>query len=265
MSRMLNMADRLLERGRTLQQLGQTSDALRLLGRLTGLRDLPPEIAEDAEARLAQMALDRCEYRNARRHLTAALVRRPTSAHYHYLMAGAWDADPRGDSERALHHYRKSLEIDADQPRCLAERGLLALRLGKTEEGLASLRKAVSTAPNDPEAAASLASGLRELGQDAEARCVLLTALFHNPRDYRFRRLWIDFRFREACEDQVNGASAEALSGTHGPTLLPFRRPLGGAEPTSRFTARIRHDGPVPLPPPHQPGRPAGYPGRKHA
>ncbi len=130
MSRMLNLVDSLLAKGRHLQELGRDQDALSILGRLAGFRDLPPKIAEETRVRLAEMLLRRRQYLKARRHLSAALGHQPNQARYHFLMATAWDADQKGDPHKAADHYRRSLELDPHQPHCLGEFGLLALRQG---------------------------------------------------------------------------------------------------------------------------------------
>src|SRR5207244_13334663 len=84
MSRTLNLSQRLLERGRFLQEIGRTHDAVRVLGRLAGLRDLPAAAAEETQTRLAEMHLRQYQFAQARRHLTAALTHNPTTARYHY-------------------------------------------------------------------------------------------------------------------------------------------------------------------------------------
>src|SRR5713101_2210335 len=142
MSRTLNLVDCLLARGRHLQLLGRELDALHTFERLAGFRELPKQVAGEAQERLAKLLFDRGEFQSARRHLAAALIQQPTSARYHFLMASALEADDEGDDRRALEHYRMSLELDGDQPECLGEAGILALRLGKVVEGLKWLRRA---------------------------------------------------------------------------------------------------------------------------
>src|SRR5262245_10936674 len=121
MSTTLNLVDRLLARGRHFQEIGRDHDALQMLGKLAGFRELPAAVAEETQARLAEINLRRKRPRKARRHLTAALAHQPESARYHYLMARAVEADRRGDPERALEHYRRSLAINPDQADCASE------------------------------------------------------------------------------------------------------------------------------------------------
>jgi len=266
MSTTLNLADRLLAMGRNFGAVGRDQDALHILGRLAGFRELPAAIAEETQGRLAEIFLRRRKYRRARRHLAAVLVQQPDNPRYHYLMAAALNGDDKADPQRAAEHYRKSLQLDPDQPRCLGEFGLLAIRLGQTEEGLSCLHRAVELSPCDPVAVTNLVSGLRQAGRAAEARVVLRAALFRNPRDARFRRLWDDFQFQQLRDEQEAARKADearAFDGD-GPTLLPFVRPAAESPSMRLGGKRLRRDRPAPLPPPHLPG-PARLPDRKHA
>jgi Tfp pilus assembly protein PilF len=217
MSGTLNLFDRLLALGRNYQQLQQHREALHYLGRLAAFHDLPPEVAEEAQVSLAEIYLRRRQYRRARRHLTVALLYRPDNARYHYLMARALAKGRRADPERAAAHYEKSLELDAEQPRCLADFGLLCLRLDRTEEGLGALARAVDLTANDPATVAKLAKGLCRAGRVEEAQSVLRAARFRNPHEGRFRQLYNDFLFRRLRE-------AQAATRKDSEALLPFAR-----------------------------------------
>jgi Flp pilus assembly protein TadD len=179
-------------------------------------------------------------------------------------MATAVDRDPRGDAERALGHYRRSLELEPDQPRCLGEYGLLALRLGQTDAGLASLRRAAELAPDDPDTTDKLATGLRLAGRADEARAVLRAARFRHPRDPRFLKLWNDHQFQELRKEQEAARRTAASEQDDGPVLLPFVRPPEGTRPLRLGRKTIRKDVATPLPPPRLP-RPSRLPGRRHA
>jgi Tfp pilus assembly protein PilF len=255
MSKTLNLVDCLLAKGRNLQQLGRGQDALVLFQHLAGFRQLPQQIAEETQLRLAEIQLERGEYQSARRHLTAALAKKPTSARYHFLMATALEGDEKGSDRRALEHYRMSLQLDADQPECLGEAGMLALRVGKVSEGLKWLRRAVELAPDDPEAVARLVEGLQDIGRTEEARLTLRAALFRNPRDGRFRKLWNDFHFLELREEQESTRQARWEAGveTEKPVLLPFLRAISA--PAKASGKRVRRDPAAPLPAPHLPRR----------
>jgi Tfp pilus assembly protein PilF len=235
MNATLNLVDHLLAMGRKYQELGRHRDALNLFTRLAGFRELPAEAAEETQARLAELQLKRRKYVRARRHLTAALRYRPASARYHYQMATALQAEDRGNLEQAGDHYRRALELEPGHVKCLADYGLLAVRLGRVDEGLARLREAVERAPEDAEAVAKLVKGLRLAGRGDEARTAIRAALFRNPHAPRFRKLWNDFQFQQLRQDrEAERLDREsALPPDEGPVLLPFRRPpAGGPRPT---------------------------------
>lgn len=264
MSRTLNLVDCLLTRGRHFQQLGRVQDALNTFERLAGFRNLPRKVVEETQVRLAEILFDQGEFQSARRHLSAALVQQPSSARYHFLMASALEADENGDDRRALEHYRMSLELDGDEPECLGEAGMLALKLGKVVLGLKWLRRAVELAPDDPEAVARLVEGLQEIGRPEQARLTLRAALFRNSRDGRFRKLWSDFHFHELREEQeiIRESRWETTAGNDKPVLLPFLRPISA--PAKMSGKRIRRDPASPLPSPHIPRR-GRLPDHKHA
>jgi tetratricopeptide (TPR) repeat protein len=265
MSTTLNLADCLLTQGRNLHQLGRSHDALHVLDRLTTLQELPPEVAEEAATRLAEILLRDHQYTRARRHLTAALAREPQSARLNYLMASALDLDEQGDPEQALEHYRRSLAADPDQPQCLTECGLLAVDLGQGEDGLQALRRAVELAPDDPEVVGGLVEGLRQLDRIEDARRTLRAALFRNPRHAGFQKLWSDFQFQELCEAQAAARDRiwEQRRDADEPVLLSFARLAANtARPAGRKV--IRQDPASPPPPPHWP-RSEFVTDRKHA
>jgi tetratricopeptide (TPR) repeat protein len=265
MSMTLNLTDRLLVMGRRLHKLGRNQDALHILNRLAGLRELPAEVAEETQVHLAEICLSRRKYRRARRHLTAALVHQPDNARYHYLMGTALASDDKADRQRAADHYRKSLQLDPNQPKCLSDFGSLALRLGQTDEGLRCLRRSVELAPDDPIPVRKLADGLQEEERTDEARRVLLAAYFRNARDPRFQRLWNNFRFQQVQQEQRRSRqNASDTADNAGPVLLPFIRSSRETAGTRRSRKIIRHDAPSPPAPPHAP-KPEGLPNRRHA
>src|SRR5207249_8703306 len=128
MSRTLNLVDGLLLMGRRHQQQGRVRDALTILARLASFRELPREVAEEIQFRLAEIQLRRYKYRRARRHLAVALRYDPENARYQYLMAKALRGLGEDQWDRAAVHYRGSLELDAEQDDCMIEFGVFAVR-----------------------------------------------------------------------------------------------------------------------------------------
>jgi tetratricopeptide (TPR) repeat protein len=265
MSTTLNLVDALLSKGRLLHELGRPQDAIYVLGRLTGFRELPGDAAENAQALLGAIHLEQRRYRKARRHLTAALRYQPDNPRYHRLMAAALEGDRRGDRDRAAEHYRRSLDLDPNQPGCRADYGLLAVQLGREDIGLRALREAVEQQPTNPCLVDKLAQGLRLVGDTAGARAALLAARFRNPRDPRFRKLWDDQQFRDLHreQEQERREKDRREAEARGPIILPFRRP---APPIPPLESRriIRIDRPSPVPSPHAP-RPTHTPPRRRA
>lgn len=243
MNTTLNLVDHVLAMGRRFQEMGRQRDALTLLTRLSGFRQLSSDAAEETQARLAEMHLKRRRFRRARRHLTAALRHQPDNARYHYLMATALQMDDEGSQERAADHYRRALELDPGHTQCLADYGLLRVRMGEVEEGIAQLNQAVEKAPEDVEVLGKLVKGLRLAGRSDDARQALRLALFRHPHAPRFRRLWSDYQFQqarqhsEAARLKRRGENAEDEA-----VVLPFVRvvkdvPSGAGTPTI-----LRHD-----------------------
>jgi tetratricopeptide (TPR) repeat protein len=253
MSRMLGLVDSLLLSGRKQQQLGREGEALKIFKRLASFGDLPADVAEETQARLAEIHVGRGHYRKARRHLAAALAHQPQSSRYHALMAGALAADDRkGDRELALEHYRRALDLDGDDPDCLSEYGLLAVRMGEMTEGFVALRQAVELSPSSPELVSRLVNALCEEGREEEARQALRLAMFQNPRDARFQRLYRDWRFHQLRRQQQSEMRGLTVaSGTSGPRILPFVRMMDqGGEESKRGVSRkiVRRDPPAPQP-----------------
>ena len=108
MSRTLNLCEHLLARGRQFCTVGAFDRAQRIFTGLARLRDLPDDVAEETQSKLAEFLLRERKFAKARRHLAAALEYDNLNPIYHHLMAIALEDDPRGDRNLALKHYRRS-------------------------------------------------------------------------------------------------------------------------------------------------------------
>jgi Tfp pilus assembly protein PilF len=175
-------------------------------------------------------------------------------------MAKACLAEDRGDLERAADHFRRSLVLDGTQAMCRADYGVLAVRLGHTEDGLAQLRQAIELAADDAEVIARVVKGFRLAGRADEARDVLRAALFRQPKSPRFRKLWNEFQFQQLRQrQQAERQKRPGAEADDGPLLLPFVRPADdGSAPG------VRHDGPATVPAPHLP-RPSRHSDQRNA
>lgn len=238
----LNLVEGVLALGRRYQEVGRHRDAVVILTRLAHFRCLSAEAAEETQARLAEIYLKRRKYKNARRHLTAALRHQPDNARYHYLLATALCAEEGGDLERAGEHYRRALELDPGHVACLADYGHLLLRLEQTEEGLARLHEAAERAPEDVDVLSKLVKGLRLSGRTDEARSILQRALFRNARSPRYRKLWNEFRFHQARRRHEAQQLEHAENEEQGeqPVLLPFVRLVAETSAASACPTIVR-------------------------
>lgn len=222
----VNLIEGALALGRRYQEVGRHRDAVAVLSRLSRFRYLPAEAAEETQARLGEIYLKRRKYKQARRHLTAALRHQPDNVRYHYLLATALCAEEGADLARAGEHYRRALELDPNHVKCQADYGRLLLRLDQTEEGLACLREAATKAPEDIEVLGKLVKGLRLSGRNEEARSVLKLAVFRNAKSPQFLKLWNEFRFHRARRRRQSERMQQAENEAEGepPVLLPFVR-----------------------------------------
>jgi tetratricopeptide (TPR) repeat protein len=244
----LHFIERLLAIASNLQNLHQDRQALRYLHCLAALPDLPAGIAEEVQARLAEIYLRHRQFRRARRHLGIVLLYQPDSAHYHFLMATALRKGRHRDFDRSAAHYEKSLQLDPEQPRCLADFGLLCLRLDRVEEGLAALTRAVDLAPNDPAIVGKLVKGLCRADRTNEALDVVRAARFRNPRGGRFRLLYNNFMFRRLHDQQESERVADDPPEDAGWNILPFVV----QDPATGRDHRVREDQAETLPVPHR-------------
>jgi len=234
----LNLVDRLLHSARNLHEHGQSDAAAKLLGRLSGLSELPRDVAEETHVRLAEIDLEHDRFKQARRHLAAALAHDPDSAHYHYLMAIAVEDDPHCNPERAAVHYRRALRLDPEHADHQCDYGLFAIRHGRTRAGLAALRRAANLAPDEPSIVGRVAEALRQAERRDEARALLRAALFRNPHDRRFRDLWNQHQFNALHADQNQGSDRYTIR-TDEPVILPFPRPKRRVQKHGSKTIRI--------------------------
>jgi tetratricopeptide (TPR) repeat protein len=223
MSKTLNLVDRLVTLARTRLRRGQTDSALRVLRNLSAFPDLPAHAEPATLVRFAAVLLRLRHFRKARRHLLAALVRRPADARAHALLARALAHIPTVEPARALRHYRRALRMEPARPRWRAAYGRLLVKAGRTDDGLAQLRQAAADAPDDFRLLGGLVAALGHAGQGDEAERVLQAAGFRHGRNLRFQALRDRLRFRELRRRQT--AERKLAPATSAPAvILPFLR-----------------------------------------
>jgi tetratricopeptide (TPR) repeat protein len=240
----VSFVEHLLARARQSQQQGRTADAIAQLTRLAAFPELSPAVAEEVQARLGELHLKRRRFRQARRHLLAALALNPDSSRYHRLLGLALASDLHGDQGRAWRHYGRALALAPGKARWRGEAGLLAVRLGRTDEGLALLRDAHEQAPEDPVILGKLVKGLCLAGQIDEAERLVGLARFRAPRCGALAQLWLDLRLAGVRREQDSAAALARAEAE--PVLLPFVRAAGG-----ETEGAARYDGAHALPGPH--------------
>src|SRR5262245_16470137 len=216
MSDVLCLVDHLIERSRRLAGSSQFAPALELLHDVAAF-PLPPARAEEVQRLLAESYLHLKRYRKAHRHLRLALKLAPRTARYHHLLGVCVSSHPRGRKERALAHFRRALKLAPNQRRCRADAGLLAVRLGRVEAGLAMLRQA---ADGEPALVGKLVRGYCEAGRPEDARRALQAARFAAPHCPKLARLWFDLQTGRLRGEQASRRAENAPA----PVLLPFLR-----------------------------------------
>ena len=228
MSGTLHFIDRLLDIGRNYQRMHRHRAALRCFGRIAALPDLTTDAAQETHSRLAELYLRRHRWCKARRHLNIALLYQPECARYHRLLGKALAKGRDADLPRAIAAYEKALELEPEQPRWLAQLGVLCIRHGEIEEGLGALMRAVQMAPDDPALLAVLVKALCRQRRSQEAERVLRAARFRHSGDSRFEGLWQQFRFRQLQAAQRTARrNADTIWRTAdgGPVILKFAAP----------------------------------------
>ena len=224
MSKTLNLIDILLTTGRHLVLMGRFTEALDPLTKLSRFRSLPDPVNEELQALLADIHLQHQKYKQARRHLTAALAIRPLHAEYHYLMAVAIHEDEEADPKRAEMYYARAVELEPEQGAYWIDFGSYLFTMGRGAEGLKALRKASVQGNEDADILGEVAAILRREGHADEATAMLRTALFHNHGSPPFRRVWQQHQFQLIHAEQQKKKSAAA-----DPVILPFvGRPTQG-------------------------------------
>lgn len=241
----LNLVTELLNHGRRLHECGQFTQAARTLKKLVAFRDLPADIAEEAQSRLADIQFRQGQFVRARRHLRAALAHQPNNADYCHRLAVALDEDPHADPLRALNHFKRCLKLEPKNPHYWCDFAYASINADLKEQGLKALRKAHRLAPDDAEVLSIVVHGLNNEGCQEEARQLLKAARFRNPRDCRFKGLWnrfqFDILFKRQQQQQQQAATPEVK------TAIAMVLPFTANRETKLGAKTFRLDGPATL------------------
>jgi tetratricopeptide (TPR) repeat protein len=221
MSKMLNLVDILLTTGRQLFTMGRSHEALHPLTKLAGFRKLPDHVNEQLQALLAEIYLEKGEYKKARRHLIAAIAANPLDANYQFMMAIALVEDDEADQGRAEAYFTRAVEFDPDEAAYWVDYGSYLFKVGKTKEALRAIRKAYALDVKSIAIVSQVAEVLRREGYFAEANTKLRAALFENSGDQRFRQLWQQHQFEMIFIEQDRARHGLDMKPGK-PVILPF-------------------------------------------
>jgi tetratricopeptide (TPR) repeat protein len=246
MSRTLKLVDHLLARSHHLQECGHTSEALKVLKSVADFGDLPAKSIVEMQSQLALVYMNQRRFKRACSALKLALTHEPDHAQLHYYLGIAISSCKNPDQSRALKHYLRSLELQPDQPDCLADCGLLEIRLGRRREGLKHCRRAAELALDDVDVIKMVAKAFRLANQLAEARKLLLTARFRNSKDFKFQQLWNHYRFHQVRKSQeLSKARFTIAPAGKEPVILSFPGPQSSGESEAKPRKTIRLDLPA--------------------
>ncbi len=216
----LNLIDILLTTGRRFFEIGRYSDAITSLNKLANFRKLPEPILLEMQSLLADAHFEQGDYKEARRHLTAAIAIKPTHAEYHYLMAVAIEKDETADRERAEMYYQRAIKLDAAEAVYWLDYAGYLFSMEKRPQALKAARKALALAPRDAEILGPAADMLRENGYADDAAKALRDALFLSGGSSEFRSLWNLHQFKMIRLDQQ--PKQPARQQPERPVILPF-------------------------------------------
>lgn len=223
MSKTLNLIDILLTTGRQLFTMGRFTEALTPLTKLSAFRKLPDQVREEIQSLLAEIYLQQKDYKNARRHLSAAIAQSPQKAEYCYLMAIAIEEDEAADHARAETFFGRAVELEPEQATYWADFGSYLFTVGKTREALKAIRKAYTLGIADAEIVGQVAEVLRREELFDEATAKVRAALFHNHGATSFRTLWQKHQFAMIhAQQQMPAGKHSEREESERPILLSF-------------------------------------------
>jgi tetratricopeptide (TPR) repeat protein len=227
MSDPIRLSDHVFIRACRLLDFGETAEARRLLGRLTGQGELRAGLRAVAHQLQGQLDLLAQRFRRARRHFAAAIRLQPFDAESYFRYAGAVEANPDANPRRGWMALRKAVDLNPVEPRYWAALGRTAVRLGDHTKAIRCFRRAARLRPERAEVLEEIVDGLVSLGRRREAAAVLNAARFRAPADPALRQTVNRFRF-----DLVRREQEAARGGSAGgPVVLHF--PGRPAEPAA--------------------------------
>jgi len=262
MNHTIKFVDRLLLKGRNLQQLGIDSKALPIFESLSRFHSIPKNVTHEARDRMTQLYRKQKNYRLARRALAKTAHQHPDSADLHYKMARLIEKDYHCDPKRAKVHFLRALRLEPKNSRYLSGFGMYSIHFGCRDRGLRALRKAYRLDPDNALVMKRYIKVLQQLHLLKEARRVLLASRFRLGKHEWFQQLFNEHQHTVIRLRQKKNRQTEPLE-TVSPRILPFL-PKTDSDPATKEIEGYRIDGPDVLPAPHLPLR-LRRPDQRHA
>ncbi len=125
-------------------------------------------------------------FANARALWTATLRVHPGSWSAHNNLGAVFLAEK--DTERAMEHFRKALDLKPDDVSARSNMGAVLLKAGQTDEALVQFRLAREANPRDVETRRNIAAALRQAHREDEAIAEYQEALQTDPRSVLVRQ-----------------------------------------------------------------------------
>jgi tetratricopeptide (TPR) repeat protein len=232
----IHLHDHLLAGARRLLDVGHDREARQALRRLLRQPEVQTQVRADAHCLLGELDSVAGRYRSARRHFAAAIGLRPYLPEAYVRFAEAVEADPDADLRKGCAALRRAICIDPHDAAYPAALGRLAARLGDWKLARRAFRRAARLRPESLTVLAEVVAGFVSIGQEAEARQVILAALFRAPRDAGVIDLWNRFRF-----DRLRRELARS-GGVVRQSILPFPESMNAAVAGGVGAAVIRVD-----------------------
>src|SRR5262245_31704571 len=190
----------------------------RLYKALLAQPDLPPETAVQIHRLVAELAMARCDYPVARRHLRAATRLESDHAPTRYLLGRAYEVDPYGSLSLAAKHFRAAARRERTNAGYWSAYGRAAVRSDNRTSGIKALVRAARLAPADTAVLSTVVEGLLDADRVRTARRILARSRFIAAANATLTALWNRVRFAEACRSQRKRRPAR---------ILPFVRLVG--------------------------------------
>ncbi|QDU63425.1 hypothetical protein Pan216_43050 [Planctomycetes bacterium Pan216] len=219
MAPVLNLAQELLDLGRSHLDDFRTTEGLRMLRRLVGLPAVDPDLLAHAHLLIGETYFQRADYDLAREALREVLAHDPDNADGHYLFARCNELDEEeGSDHDAFDHYEHASRLDPSDARKSSAYALQLARAGDVASGLVLLQKAYAQKVDDPIVVQNFVEGLLLDRRFDDVELVLAQIKYRCGDDEAFVTL------RRRIRDRLKEAKLfDREIEEDEPAVLPFR------------------------------------------